>query len=110
MHARIAPTTEVAMRLLLAAAALLGSVLPCSATPISYNSAQIVYCLGSFDVGPCTFVGGSTGASITRTGTVNTSGETVTFTASSVSLPGTLGGKVSLSSNTFNSSGPGVMV
>jgi hypothetical protein len=94
-----------------AGAALLISPFPCAAATVTPSrTAFIVYCLNSFATGPCTLVAHSSGAAITGSGTVNTSGESVTFTASSVSRAGALGGSVSLTSNTLNSSGPGVMV
>jgi hypothetical protein len=85
------------------------------AGPITYNSALIATCIGSFGVigaapDPCVLQTNSLGPAITNSGTVNTSGETVSYSASSVSIPGSLGGSVTVSSNTFNSSGPGVMV
>src|SRR6185436_15443746 len=86
------------------------SLMPCAASPIPYRLALVEYCLNSFATGPCTVTGSSSGAAITSSATVNTSGESITYTASSVSLPGSLGGKVSVTSNTLNSSGPGVMV
>src|SRR5215831_15644867 len=95
----------------LAAFAILASVIRCAATPVApFYVANIGDCLGSFASGPCTNVASSSGAEINGSGTVTTSGETVSFTSSSVAKPGSLGGKVSVTSNTFNSSGPGVMV
>ena len=76
----------------------------------TFNSAFIASCIGAFSTIACTTQANSSGAAITNSGTVTTSGETITYTASSVSLPGSLGGSASLSSNTLNSSGPGVMV
>jgi hypothetical protein len=98
------------MRWLFATVALVSFALPSTAAPISYRSAFIVYCQGSFANGPCTTVASSSGSAISSSGTVATSGETVTYTASSAALAGPLGGKVSVSSNTFNATGPGVMV
>lgn len=86
-------------------ATLVGKAGPIS----SYNLAEVVTCVGSFSSG-CTLQDSSSGASITSSGTVTTSGESVFYTASSVSAPGSLGGVVSVSSNTLNSSGPGIMV
>ena len=99
------------MKFLPAVVALLGSLIPCfGATITPYNLANIGYCVGSFAAGPCTGVANSSGAPITASGSATTSGESITYTASSVSRPGALGGSVSLTSDTLNSSGPGIMV
>jgi len=92
----------------LALSALLASVVLCDAAP--FNLAVIEHCIGAFAAGACTVTNSSGGAAIVAGATVNTSGESVTYTASSVSKPGALGGKVSVTSNTMNSTGPGVMV
>ena len=108
MHPRFSLT------LLLASAFFLG-VSNTSAGPITFLSAEIGTCVGSFGtVGPppdpCTLQASSSGAAITNSGTISTSGETLSYAASSVTMAGSLGGWVSVSSNTLNSSGPGIMV
>jgi hypothetical protein len=81
-----------------------------NAGPITtYNFAEIATCVGAFE-SSCTSQDSSSGAAITNSGSVTTSGETLSYTASGVSLPGSLGGSVSTISNTLNSSGPGIMV
>lgn len=81
-----------------------------NAAPITtYNFAGIFTCIGAFE-SSCTSQDSSSGAAITNSGNVTTSGETLSYTASSISLPGSLGGSVSTNSNTLNSSGPGIMV
>ena len=62
------------MRFLPALAALFGSIVPCAASPItSYYNANIVYCVGSFDVGPCESPARSSGSPISDSRTVITS-------------------------------------
>lgn len=78
-----------------------------SITP--FTNAGIATCIGAFTTS-CTFQVSSSGAAITHSGSVATPGETLSYTASSVSMPGSLGGSVSTTSNTLNSSGPGIMV
>ena len=85
------------------------------AAVVAYNSALIATCIGSFGAignppDPCILKASSSGAAIMNSGSVNTSGENLDYTAFSVSVPGLLGGSVTVSSNTLNSSGPGVMV
>lgn len=71
----------------------------------------ISYCIGSFSApGACTLVASSDGSPIAASGTVTTSGETVTYAASSIAQEFSLGGTALVSSTTFNSAGPGVMV
>jgi hypothetical protein len=84
------------------------SFLSDAATITPYNFTEIATCIGSFTSG-CTVQKTSSGAPITNSGTVSSSGENVTYTASSVSVPGSLGGVVSLNSDTINSSGPGIV-
>lgn len=87
---------------------LWGAVFTNAATITTYHASQIYTCIGSFSA--CTLQVSSSGNLITNSGTVSTSGESVTYSASSVSLIGSLGGSVSFTSNTSNSSGPGIMV
>jgi hypothetical protein len=97
----------------LAVVVILGALSPCEAVPIEpFRNAGIVYCLNGFGAGggPCGLIAFSEGDLITASGTLTTTGETVNYFASSVALPGTLGGSVSVTSDTFNSSGPGVLV
>ena len=86
-----------------------------NAATIAYNLAVITTCVGSFGAignppDPCTPQMTSSGATISSFGSITTSGENLSYSASSVSTPGELGGVVSVTSNTINSSGPGVMV
>jgi hypothetical protein len=79
------------------------------AAPITpFNFSGIATCVGDFT--SCSFPASSSGTAITNSGSVATSGETLSYSASSVSLPGSLGGSVSTNSDTLNSSGPGIMV
>lgn len=102
---------RVARLMVIAFVVLSTSIISCVGDTITpFNSAFIEYCAGAFAVGQCTVTASSSGAPITASGSATTSGESINYTASSVSMPGALGGSVSLTSNTFNSSGPGIMV
>ena len=76
----------------------------------TYNRATIEHCIGGFITSQCTVTASSAGAAISSSSAPSTSGESIAYNASSVSLPGRgLGGSVTLTSSTFNSSGPGIM-
>ena len=95
----------------LAALASLVLVLPASADTISYRRSFVEHCVGAFAIGACTVTASSAiGAEVSGSATVTTSGETVSYVGSSVALPGSLGGRASVTSNVVNSTGPGVMV
>ncbi len=98
------------MRFLPALAALFGSIVPCAASPItSYYNANIVTASAASTLARVR-VRRVRRALQLATPEPSLLGESITYDASSVARAGALGGRVSLSSNTFNSSGPGVMV
>jgi DNA-binding winged helix-turn-helix (wHTH) protein len=75
-----------------------------------YTSASIASCTGAFVPSSCSTALSSSGKSIRTSGAINTSGDNLTYTASSVALAASLGGAVAVNTTTSNSSGPGVMV
>jgi hypothetical protein len=87
------------------------------AGPITtFHTSWVVTCIGMFGAythpgDPCTTQAtSSVGAAISNSGTITTTGETVNYSGSSVSMPGSLGGSIQVTTNTFNQSGPGIMV
>jgi hypothetical protein len=93
--------------------AVLTSALPSHGDPIPPRRLALIgYCIGAFTAagGDCHTTASSAGTAISNSGTVTTSGESLAYDAQSESRAGSLGGIVSVSSNTFNADGPGVMV
>jgi len=86
-----------------------GSPATLNGTPLTYSFTEIATCTGSFSSG-CTVQATSNGTLITNSGTVMATGSVATYSASSISVPTSLGGMASVSSNTTSSSTPGIMV